>query len=125
MTERIRERARFSKSSGMATWCRDQMANRYDQAIYINPDLNNTEPKINEVLDDGDYEIFHCDLPLEREDYATDAYNTLSDASVWYYAEDLGIDEEGNAIPSWVEHHRCYHDEIPNKPCEIVSRKTT
>ena len=35
MLHRVRMRARFTASSGLATWCRDQMAVRYDQSVKI------------------------------------------------------------------------------------------
>jgi hypothetical protein len=120
MINRIREKARFTKASGMAVWCRDQMGVRYTQAVSINEGLANEEIKRNEVIDDGDYDIYVCDLPLSDLAYAEDAYNTLSAASVWAYAQNF---DDGSS--SWIEHHQCGHNEIPQKPCTVVNKKTT
>ena len=122
---RIRVNVRYPKSSGMATWSRDQMSVRYDQAVTIKPGLNNEEQPYNEVEeDDADHEIFRCDLPLEDATAAEDAFATLSDASVFgYYAEDF---QDGDmTYPSWIEHHKCRHDETPQKPCEAIDKVTS
>ena len=118
---RICANVRYPKSSGMATWSRDQMGVRYDQAVTIKPGLNNEEQPRNEVVeDDADHEIFRCDLPLE-DLAAEDAFATLSDASVFgYYAVDF---EDG--APSWIEHHKCHHDETPQIPCETIDKVTS
>ncbi len=117
---RIRANVRYTKSSGMATWSRDQMSVRFDQAVVIKPGLNNEEQPRNEVVDeDVDHEIFRCDLPLQDEVAAEDAFATLTDASVFgAYAVDF---EDGDIIsPSWIEHHKCHHDETPQQPCEVI-----
>lgn len=108
---------RFPTSSGMATWCRDNMAVRHEQAVHINDGTEAEEPKRNEVTDDGDHQIFRCDLPLMDDAHAADAFSTINGVMGW--AVPLG-DEAG---PSWVEHHTCHHDETPGKPCEVVSRE--
>lgn len=106
----------------MATWCRDQMANRYTQAVYINPGLDNEEAKRNEVVTHGDEEIYVCDLPLESELAATDAYATLGADSIWDGWVIAGGTSEDDPMSS-LEHHRCRH-EPPARPCEVVSRRS-
>ena len=114
---RIRAKVRYTKSSGMATWSRDQMGVRFTQAVYVKPGLNNEEQPRNEVVeDDIDHEVFHCDLPLQDSAAANDAFATLTDASVFGpYAMDF---DDGS--PSWIEHHKCRHDETPQQPCEVI-----
>ena len=122
---RIRANVRYPKTSGMATWSRDQMAVRFDQAVYIKPGLNNEEQPRNEVVeDDADHEIFRCDLPLQDAAAAEDAFVTLTAASVFApYAVDF---EDGDMTsPSWIEHHKCHHDETPQKPCEAIDKVTS
>lgn len=113
------------KASGMATWCRDQMAVRYDQAVHINQGDPNEELAVNEVTpDDPDHEIFTCDLPLMDEAHADDAYATLTDASVFNETYVSGFDDGGGGVtPSYVERHDCHHDETPTKPCVTVAVK--
>jgi hypothetical protein len=100
------------------------MSVRFTQAVTIKPGLNNEEKPRNEVVDDGDYEIFRCDLPLQDEAAAEDAFATLTAASVFDpYAVDF---EDGDMTsPSWIEHHKCHHDETPQKPCTSIAKKTT
>ena len=117
MLHRLRARLVFPKSSGMAQWGYNQMAVRYDQAVHINPDAGNEEPKYNIKQEyDTDNEEFKCDLPLMDEAHAINAYNTLTDASVWSYLVDgVGV--------NWVEHHTCDHDEAVKSGCVTQSRK--
>ncbi len=128
---RIRANVRYPKSSGMATWSRDQMGVRYTQAVTIKPGLNNEEQPFNEVVEDDAYhEIFRCDLPLEDSAAAEDAFATLSDASVFgAYAVDFEFDFSdvyGDMTwPSWIEHHKCRHDETPQMPCEAIDKVTS
>ncbi len=119
---RIRANVRYPKSSGMAIWSRDQMSVRYTQAVTIKPGLNNEEQPYNEVVeDDADHEIFRCDLPLQDEAAAEDAFATLTAASVFApYAVDFK-----DGIPSWIDHHKCHHDETPQKPCEAINKVTS
>ena len=49
MLHRVRMRARFTGSSGFATWCRDQMAVRYDQSVVIRDGEPAEEQPVNEV----------------------------------------------------------------------------
>ena len=64
LLNRIQAHVRFS-ATGYATWYRDQMANRYTQAVHVNEGLVNEEAKLNEVtVDDEGYEVYRCDLPL-------------------------------------------------------------
>ncbi len=122
---RIRANVRYPKSSGMATWSRDQMSVRYTQAVTIKPGLSNEEQPYNEVVeDDVDHEVFRCDLPLEDSAAAEDAFATLTAASVFGpYAVDF--EEDGITSPSWIEHHKCHHDETPQKPCEAINKVTS
>jgi len=128
MLYRLRANVRFTKSSGLATWARDQMNVRHGQAVHINEGLSNEEPKYNEILEDDtstDHEVFSCDLPLMDEAHAQDAFNTLTDASVFNETYVSAFPGEGNEdSPSWVERHNCYHDENPPNPCVTVERKT-
>ncbi len=119
---RIRANVRYPKSSGMATWSRDQMSVRFDQAVTIKPGLSNEEQPYNEVAeDDADHEIFRCDLPLQDEAAAEDAFATLTAPSVFDpYVVDF---EDGS--PSWIEHHKCRHDETPQMPCESIDKVTS
>lgn len=124
---RIRARIRYTKSSGMATWSRDQMNVRFDQAVYIKPGLANEEHPQNRVEEDptsADHGVFVCDLPLEDATAAEDAFATLSDASVFgYYAEDF---QDGDMTsPSWIEHHQRRHDETPQQPCTVIDKVTS
>ena len=118
MLHRLRARLVFPKSSGMAQWCYDQMTVRYDQAVHVNEGAANEESKYNIVQEyDADNDEFKCDLPLMDEAHAIDAYNTLSDASVWaWLADGVGV--------NWVEHHTCDHDEVVRSGCVTQSRKT-
>lgn len=119
MLHRLRARLVFPKSSGMATWCRDQMSVRHDQAKHINEGLANEEKKYNTLKDyDDDNEEFKCDLPLMDREHAEDAYNTLTDESVWsHLAEDVGV--------NWVEHHICDHEDSESERtgCKVESIK--
>ena len=115
---------RFTSASGLATWCRDQMAVRYQQAVHINEGAPNEEAPLNEVVDEGDEQVFACDLPLMDEAHAEDAMNTLSDANVLGQALMLHDDEDGEQ-PSWAEHHICHHESEPGRPCEVVRREVS
>ena len=117
MLHRLKSRLVFPKSSGMATWARDQMAVRHGQAVHINEGEDNEEPKYNDITDYGnDLQEVKCDLPLLDENHAIDAYNTLTDASVWaWLADGAGV--------NWVEHHTCDHDETVRTGCKTQSRK--
>lgn len=108
---------RFSGASGMATWCRDNLAVRYQQAVHINPGSNAEEAPLNEVVAEGDHQIFRCDLPLLDAAHAADAYATLSAITSWVVAE-----PDDTTGPSYIEQHTCHHDETPRQPCEVVSR---
>ena len=114
---RIRAHMRFTVASGLATWCRDNMQVRFEQAVHVNEGLANEEPKRNEVTDHGSHEEYHCDLPLMDEAHAIDAFNTLSDANV--LGQSLAIPDEDGARPSWVERHTCHHEQVPVQPCTV------
>lgn len=121
MVDRVRARMRFTAASGLAVWCRDNMAVRHSQAVHLNEGEPSEEAPVNEVVDDGAEQVFRCDLPLMDTAHAADAFATLSAATVLGQSLVLGS-EEGVASPSWVEHHECHHDETPPAPCETVSR---
>ena len=118
MKHRARARLVFGKSSGMAQWCKDQMAVRYDQAEHMNEGLKNEEPKYNTLQEyDANNDEFKCDLPLLDKDHAEDTFNTLTDATVWAHLVDgVGV--------QFVEHHICDHDESNRSGCVTQSRKT-
>ena len=122
MLHRLRARQRHTNTSGLASWCRDQMAVRYGQAVHINPDTPNEEAPVNMVADLGDgTTLFACDLPLMDEAAAVDALATLSDLNV--LGQSLTIDDDmGEGSPSWVEHHLCDHDEPSRSGCTVVGR---
>ena len=118
MKHRARARLVFSKSSGMAQWCKNQLAVRHGQAVHINEGYKNEEPKynINQEYDANNNE-FKCDLPLLDKSHAEDAYNTLTDATIWAYLVDgVGV--------QFVEHHTCDHDETNRSGCVTQSKKT-
>lgn len=113
MLHRLRATVRFPTASGMAAWAHAQMVERHGMARDIREGEANEEPRRNEIIDEGDHQTFHCDLPLLDAAHAADAFATLTAASVLALAT------------GWrVAHHVCYHDEIPPKPCEIVARQT-
>jgi len=123
MNHRVRANMRFTAASGLAIWCRDQMAVRYDQSVVIREGDPNEEAPVNEVEPDGDHERFRCDLILADESAAVDAFATLSDHTVLNQAEPSDT-EDGDDIPSWVERHECRHDHDPPGPCIVVERAT-
>ena len=112
---------RFTAASGLATWCRDQMAVRYGQAVHIRQGEPAEETPVNEVTDDGDQQVFRCDLPLMDEAAAVDAVSTLGDANVLGQSESHP-DPDGPE-PSWVEHHECDHAEDVRDGCVVVERR--
>lgn len=94
------------------------MAVRYQQAVHIRAGEPAEEEPVNTVTDDGDFQVFRCDLPLMDEAHAQDAFNTLSDHNVLGQALEL----DGEGAPSRVDRHVCYHDESPPEPCHVVQR---
>lgn len=118
---RILAHMRYSTASGLATWCRDNMAVRFAQAVHVNPGLPNEEAPVNEVVDEGATQRFRCDLPLMNEAHAADAFNTLSTASVIVQTLPLPGSAPGETRPSWVEHHTCDHDAGIHSGCTTVS----
>ena len=125
MLNRVQARIRFTKASGLATWCYDQMAVRYGQAVHINEGDPNEELAVNQVTEYGeDHEVYTCDLPLMDAAHADDAYNTLTSDSVFNSTYVSGFDDgEGGTTPSHVTRHDCYHDETPTLPCAVVATK--
>ena len=121
MLNRVRARMRFTAASGLATWCRDQMQVRYGQAVHINAGEPNEEVPINEVVDDGDWQVFGCDLPLADEAAAADAVATLGDHNVLGQSEPHPTFD--GSTPSWVEHHSCDHQEDVRSGCAVVDRR--
>lgn len=119
MTYRVTVHARFTKSSEIATFLNNELTSYYDSAININENKKNIESKKNEVIDDGDYQIYKCDLPLTDEQLANNAYNILNNNfdSAVNFVDDL---EERS---SYIELHNCYNDEVPGRPCEVVYKR--
>lgn len=114
---RVRAHLRFTTVSGLATWCRDNMAVRYTAAVSVNAEAANAEIKRNEIVSEGATQRFRCDLPLLDSSHAADAYNTLS-----------AIIGQTQAIPasrgtrrSWLEHHTCDHADSTHSGCARVS----
>ena len=120
MLHRVRAHMRFTAASGLAVWCRDNMDIRYQQAVHIRQGEPAEEPPVNEVTDDGDRQVFRCDLPLMDEAHAIDAFATLSDANV------LGQSEPHPTLDgpelSWVDRHQCDHDEDDRAGCAVDER---
>lgn len=121
LLHRVRAVMRFRRAQGLATWCRDNMAVRFEQAVHIRPDTQASEPPVNEVVADGGRDVFRCDLPLMDEAHAIDAVNTLSAATVLGQSEPLPI--RGETAPSWVERHVCDHAEDDRTGCVVADRR--
>ena len=120
MLHRVRATVRWPASSGLATWARDQMAVRYEQAVTIRAGEPAEEPRVNEVRDGG--ELFVCDLPLADQAAAEDALATLTAPSVWDQAVLLDDGPEGPS-PSWAEYHLCDHAEDSRGGCAVEERR--
>ena len=118
---RVRAHMRFTRNSGLATWCRDQMAVRYEQAVHIREGEPAAESPVNEVTDDGDRQVFRCDLPLMDEAHAVDAVATLGDHNVLGQSEPHP--DPDSPQPSWVEHHECDHADDVRDGCVVVDRR--
>ena len=121
MLHRVRAHMRFTRNSGLATWCRDQMAVRYEQAVHIRQGEPAAEAPVNEVVQDGSRDEFRCDLSLMDEAHAIDAVSTLSAATVLGQSEPIP-NETGGSLPSWAERHQCDHDEDARSGCVVVDR---
>ena len=111
---------RFTRNSGLATWARDNMAVRYQQAVHIRPGEAAEEPPVNEVTDDGDRQVFRCDLPLMDQAHAQDAVETLAAIFPFSEPEDDG---EGGTTPAYVEYHQCDHADDNRDGCVVVDRR--
>ena len=120
MLDRVRAHMRFTRNSGLATWCRDNMQVRYQQAVHIRPGEAAEEAPVNEVTDDGDRQVFRCDLPLMDEAHAIDAFATLTDANVLGQSEPHPSQDE--AVPSWVDRHQCDHEDDIRSGCVVMAR---
>ena len=119
---RVRARMRFRRNQGLATWCRDNMAVRYGQAVHIREGEPAEEPPVNDVVDvGGGRDEFLCDLALADEAAAVDAVATLADPNVLGLSEPLQA--SGDTVPSWVDRHQCRHDEHPPQPCVSADRR--
>lgn len=119
MLHRVRARMRFPRSSGMGTWARDNMAVRYQQAVHIREGEAAAEAPVNEVLRDGNRDIFVCDLPLMDQAHAQDAVETL--AAISPFSEPHP--ELEGPEPSWVEYHLCDHADDIRDGCFVVDRR--
>jgi hypothetical protein len=116
MLHRFRARMRFSEGHWGPTWCRDQMAVRYGQAVHIRQGEPAEEAPINQI--EGD--VFICDVALMDAAAAQDAVNTLSDHNV------LGVTlalDQNLELPSYVEYHLCDHAEDDRSGCSVVDRR--
>ena len=122
MLNRVRAHMRFTRNSGLATWCRDNMQVRYDQAVHIRQGEPAEEAPVNEVVQDGSRDEFRCDLPLMDEAHAIDAVNTLSAATVLGQSEPIPNEIDGSR-PSWVERHRCDHQDDVREGCVVIDRQ--
>lgn len=125
MLNRLRANIRFTKSSGLATWSRDQLNVRYGQAVHINEGLANEELAINEILPDNtstDHEVYKCDIPLSDYANAKDAFDTITAASVFHETHVSGFpgEVEGEVTSSWVELHECDHNESERSGCSTL-----
>lgn len=47
---RFRAKIRFTKDSGLASWCKDQMAVRFSQTKYVNEGKKNQESPYNNII---------------------------------------------------------------------------
>lgn len=121
LLHRVRAEFRFRRSLGLATWCRDNMAVRFQQAVHIRPGERGDEPPVNEVIADGSRDVFRCDLPLMDEAHAIDAVNTLAAATVLGLSEPLPVLDA--SVPSWVERHICDHAEDDRSGCVVADRR--
>ena len=115
MLHRLRAQMRFPDGHWGPTWCRDQMAVRYGQAVHIRQAEPAEESPVNLV--EGN--LFRCDLPLMDEAAAVDALATLSDANVLGQTVPLLV-LDSVLRPSWVEHHRCDHADDVRGGCVVV-----
>ena len=120
MLNRVRAHMRFTRNSGLATWARDNMQVRYEQAVHIRQGEPAEEAPVNEVVDDGDRQVFRCDLSLMDEAHAIDAFATLTDANVLGQSEPHPDDD--GPVPSWVDRHQCDHDEDDRAGCAVDER---
>lgn len=120
MLHRLRAHVAYTTASGLATWSRDQMAVRYEQAVHIREGEPAEEAPVNEITDVGDLQVFRCDLPLMDEAAAADALATLTSDAVFGQAQPIPGDLSDR--PSFVEHHLCDHDEDDRSGCTIIDR---
>ena len=120
MLNRVRANMLFPTSSGMAQWAVDNLAVRYQQAVHIRQGEPAEEAPLNEFTEQGDYQLFRCDLPLLDAAHATDAVETLAGIFAWTEPESDG---EGGTTPAWVEHHQCDHDDDVRSGCVVVDRR--
>lgn len=122
MLHRVRAHMRFTRASGLATWCRDNMAVRHGQAVHIRQGEPAAEAPRNETSRDGNSDEFACDLPLMDEAHAIDAVNTLSAPTVLGQSQPIP-DGLGGSRASWVERHVCDHDEDVRTGCVVADRR--
>lgn len=110
---------RFTRQSGLATWCRDNMGVRYQMAVHIRPDEPGEEEPVNEVTRAGNSDVFRCDLPLMDEAHALDAVATLGAI----IGQSQPHPDPDGAEPSWAEYHRCDHADDARGGCVVVDRR--
>lgn len=56
-------------------------------------------------------------------DNQTDAENFMVQARTFIAKANSINEDKDNAEISFVDYHKCYHDEVPTKPCEPIERK--
>jgi len=118
-THRIRARMRFPQQGGLAQQAFAQTEGRFGRAVTIRAGTIAEEPRQRRV----ERETFVCDLPLPDEEDAEGAYATLAGM----LDDSLPVDARtpaGATVPSWVEHHVCFHDEREQIPCVLIKRAT-
>lgn len=114
MLFRLRASMRWPVGHWGPVWCRDQMAVRFGQAVHIRHGLAGEEAPVNLV----DGATFTCDLPLQDEGHALDALATLSASTV--LGQTIPLDD---GVGSWVEVHRCDHNDEVRAGCVVVGRE--
>jgi len=105
---RFRARLRFQPGSGMAQWVADQLQVRLGMAFHLKEGTQ--EEELSHVTVSGDDVTVNVFWPDDREDLAVDTRNTL-EAVVAFCRP-----AEGKSV-SWMDWHRCGHDQDPPELC--------
>lgn len=120
MAIRFRAHLHFNPGSDMAQWVADQMSVRMGQAFHVRQGGPNEERSevSTDIVTSGPpadrREIVHVNVfwPEDQEALAEDTRVTLSDASVLAHALEDTRDRH-----SWMDWHRCNHDQEPYQSC--------